>query len=260
MSAGPGPGAQSASSQRGGEIAARSPQRRCGPCSPGGPARRRRRRRRGRIAARRPRPPTPPPAPPLPAAPHLEWKHGGAGLDLRRLSARPGADCAPLARPRPPARPRRPAPAVRAPAPAVAAVAAAAVATAARRPRRLCLQLPPAAHVSGLPGRPRDPGRALRAPPPPGPRQSLPAPGRGRWVRLPDCARGGGPKTRGRAAAVPALLAASRNFPAVPLIPPTPPPKRGRARSTSLGMGWGVPSLPADSPAAVPVRGEPEVG
>lgn len=223
MSGGPGPGAQSASSQRGGEIAARNPQRRCGPCSPGGPARRRRRRRRGRIAARAPPTPPPPPPPPPPAAPHLEWKHGGAGSDLRRLSARPGAHCAPLARPRPPARPRRPPPAVPAPAPALAAVAAAAAATAARRPRRFCLQLPPATHVSGLPGRPRDPGRALRAPPPPGPRRSLPAPGRGRWVRLPAAPGDGGPKTRGAVSRVPGLLAASRNFPAVPLIPPPTP-------------------------------------
>lgn len=164
------------------------------PAHPGGPSWSRRR-RRGRLRAPRPRPPSRPAAAtaaaPLPAAPRLEWKHGGAGSDLRRLSARPRAHCATPARLRPLAWPQCPAPGVRAPAPAGTAAATSAAALAARRPRRLCLQLPSAAHVSVL-GRPRDPGRALRPSASRGPSRRPPL-WRGRWIPLPAEPGGGGP-------------------------------------------------------------------
>lgn len=239
LSAGPGPGAQSAWSRRGGEIAARTPQRCCGSGSPGGPARRRRRTRRGDC---RPPPVTPrhtpnPPPPPLPAAPHLEWKHGGAGSDLRRLSARPGADRAPMAQPRLSARPRRPAPGGRSPAPAGAAPAAAAAAPAARRPRRLSLQLSSAAHVSGL-GPPRDPGRARsptsHPPPVPGPRPHSGAGAPGPAAR---CARGRRPQAQRAGSRGPGASGCVAKLPSSAPSPSHPP---NRTEGDLVGWGWGV--------------------
>lgn len=195
------------------------------------------------------RPPPAPPQPrrrrrpPLPAAPHLEWKHGGAGSDLRRLSARPGADRSPLARPQPPARPRRPAPGGPAPAPTVAAIAAAAASTAARRPRRLCLQLPPAAHVSGL-GRLRDPGGALRPLFAPSLRRSLPAPRTSEGALGPSarCSRGRRPQAQKASRRGPGASGCVAKLPRrAPSLPnPSNRAEQDLQSSGWDGVGWGV--------------------
>lgn len=87
LSAGPGPSAQSASRQRGREIAARNPQRRCGLGSPRGPARRRRRWRRGRLPPAVAPPSNPPPPPPHSPSPRRRILNGNMAVPARTCGA-----------------------------------------------------------------------------------------------------------------------------------------------------------------------------
>lgn len=230
LSAGPGPGAQSAWSRRGGDRSAPRRGAAAGSGSPGGPARRRRRtRRRLPPAARHPPTHTQPAAAPSSRRRILNGNMAVPARTCGASSARPGADRAPMAQPR---------------------LGSARAAPGGRSPRPLALLLPPLLllpllaapgasaysfpqqHTGGL-GPPRTP--AGRAPLRTHPCAPARAPTRrGRRVLPPAAPGGGDPKPRGGQPG-PGASAASRNFPAVPLLSHPP----NRTEGDLVGWGWG---------------------